>query len=80
MRAADNLKSTGLDAKKDLPDVFKPFIPLIEMTRTSILLHGRAHYEEKYDEKGCQLLIDTIDKLDKETTELQSFTRIMNRI
>jgi hypothetical protein len=50
------------------------------MTRTSILLHGRAHYEEKHDEKGYQLLIDTIDKLDKETTELQAFTRIINRV
>jgi hypothetical protein len=79
MRAANNLKNTESDAEKDLPNVFTPFIPLIEMTRTSILLHGRTHYEEKHDEKGCQLMLDTINKLDKETTELQSFTRIINR-
>ena len=54
-------------------------VNIIKMTRTSILLHGRTHYEEKHDKKGCQLMLDTIDKLDKETTELQSFTRIVNR-
>jgi hypothetical protein len=80
MRAADTWKETNTDIKRDLPvDTFNYLIPVIQMTTKSILLHSRAHYEERHDEKGRQLLIEKIDELDKETSEVQALVRTINR-
>jgi len=81
MRVADVWKETNIDIKKDLPiDTFNHLIPIIKLTTTSILLHSRAHYEERNDEKGRQLLLQKIDELDKETTEVQALVRTVNRV
>lgn len=81
MRAADVWKETNIDIKRDLPiDTFNYLIPVIKSTATSILLHSRAHYEERNDEKGRQLLLEKIDELDKETSEVQALVRTVNRV
>jgi len=81
MRAADVWKETNIDIKRDLPiDTFNYLIPVIKSTATSILLHGRAHYEERHDENGRQLLLEKIDELDKETSEVQALVRTVNRV
>ena len=81
MRAADIWKETNIDIKKDLPkETFNYLIPVIQSTAKSILLHSRAHYEERNDEKGRQLLLQKIDELDKETTEVQALVRTVNRV
>jgi len=81
MRAADVWKETNIDIKRDLPiDTFHYLIPVIKSTATSILLHSRAHYEERHDEKGRQLLLEKIDELDKETSEVQALVRTINRV
>lgn len=81
MRAADVWKETNIDIKRDLPiDTFNYLIPVIKLTATSILLHSRAHYEERHDEKGRQLLLEKIDELDKETSEVQALVRTVNRV
>ena len=81
MRAADAWKETNMDIKRNLPtDRFTYLIPVIKSTAASILLHSRAHYEEKDDEKGRQLLLEKLDELDKETSEVQALVRTVNRV
>ena len=81
MRAADVWKETDIDIRKDLTmDTLNHLIPVIESTSTSILLHSRAHYEERDDEKGRQLLLQKIDELDKETSEVQALVSTVNRV
>jgi len=81
MRAADVWKETNMDTKKNLPiDRLNHLITIIKSTSTSILLHSRAHYEERSNEKGRQLLLQKIDELDKETAEVQALVRTIHRV
>jgi len=81
MRAADIWKETNIDIKKDLPkEIFNYLIPVIQSTAKSILLHSRAHYEERHDEKGRQFLLEKIDEIDKETSEVQALVGTVNKV
>jgi hypothetical protein len=77
MRAADNWE-TNTDLKKQMPkEVLTSLIPVIQVTADSVLLHSRAHYEERHDKKGLEFLQEKLDKLDKETTEVQALVHLV---
>ena len=77
MRAADNWE-TDTDLKKQMPkQALNHLIPVIQSTASSVLLHSRAHYEERRDEKGLESLLEGIGKLDKQTAEVQALVHLV---
>ena len=80
MRAAD-IWETNTDIKKQVPkEILNYLIPVIQSTTKSVLLHSRAHYEEKHDEKGLEVLLEKIDELDKETSKVQALVHTVNTV
>jgi len=78
MRAAD-VWETSIDIKKQTPkETFNHLIPIIQSTAKSILLHSRAHYEERHDEKGLEFLLEKIDELDKRTSVVQALVHTVD--
>lgn len=77
MRAADSWE-TNTDLKKQMPkEALNYLIPVIQATTDSVLLHSRAHYEERHDKKGLEFLREKIDELDKRTTEVQALVHLV---
>jgi hypothetical protein len=80
MRAAD-IWETNTDLKKQVPkEILNYLIPVIQSTTKSVLLHSRAHYEEKHDEKGLEFLLEKIDELDKETSKVQALVHTVSTV
>jgi len=72
MRAA-SIWEVNTDIKKQATrETLSLLIPVIESTVKSILLHSRAHYEERRDQKGLELLLERIGESDKRTSEVQA--------
>ena len=80
MRTAD-IWETNTDIKKQVPkETLNHLIPVIESTAKSILLHSRAHYEERHDEKGLEFLLEKIDELDKRTSVVQTLVHRVDTV
>lgn len=80
MRAAD-IWETNIDIKKQVPkEILNYLIPVVQSTARSVLLHSRAHYEEKHDEKGLEFLLEKIDELDKETSKVQALVHTVSTV
>lgn len=80
MRSAD-IRETNIDVKKQISkETFNYLIPIIQSTTKSLLLHSCAHYEERHDEKGRELLLEKIDELDKGTSNVQALVHIVDRV
>jgi hypothetical protein len=79
VRAA-NIWETNADIKKQATkETLNHLIPVIESTVKSILLHSRAHYEERHDEKGLEFLLERISESGKRTSTVQALVHKIYR-